>query len=129
MRINLADDNENWRKWGALVRDFILQPETRPCSTDALNALMKVKGIVGNVPGQDRPVNVIDYDDDGIFYLALPSRTMLETKVLTIGPGPYPLPAFYTVAFGGAPEVGLAQDEAESFALRRIGEYTINFCC
>jgi hypothetical protein len=129
MRIDLADDNDNWRKWGALVRDFIVSPETRPGSTADLNTLMKNRGIAGNVAGPDRPVQFVEYADDGVFYLALPSRAMLEQKLPTITAGPFPLPAFYTVAFGGAAEVSLSQDEAESFALRRIGEYTINFCC
>jgi len=129
MRINVTDDNENWRKWGALVVDWILQPGTRPASTSAMNAQMQDKGIDGNVPGEDRPVNFVDYDDAEIFYLALPSRAMLEKKLPTVQAGPYPLPAFYTVAFGGAPEANLSKEECDAFAYRRIGEYVVNFCC
>jgi hypothetical protein len=128
MRVELADDNDNWRKWGALVRDWITGKAERPASTGELNELMARKGITGQVPGPDRPVQMVDYPDDGIFYIPLPSARMLAEKMETVKAGNYPLPAFYAVAFGGANEAGLAQEEADAFALRRIGEYTINMC-
>jgi hypothetical protein len=129
MRVNLTDDNENWRKWGALVVDWIKNPGNRPANTDAINQQMTDKGIAGNVPGENRPVAFVDYDDQGVFYIALPSKAMLKSKLPTIQPGPYPLPAFYTVAFGGATEASLSTGECDAFAYRRIGEYVINFCC
>jgi hypothetical protein len=44
------------------------------------------------------------------------------------GTAPYPLPAFYSVCFGGAAEVALSLQELLDMEARRIGEYVINEC-
>jgi hypothetical protein len=44
-------------------------------------------------------------------------------------PRPYPLPQFYDAIYSKAPSKRLPWPEALNFALRRIGEYTINECC
>jgi hypothetical protein len=91
---------------------------------------MQNNGITGDVPGDDRPVEFIDYPDGGNLYIPLPSKRMLAEKIAaTVHAGPYPLPMFYAVAFGGAAKANLTEDESLAFALRRIGEYTINQCC
>jgi hypothetical protein len=130
MRINIDDDNENWRKWGELVKSWVDQPNTRPADTPELAAQMAQNGINGDIPGPGRPVDFVDYGDDGPLMISLPSQQMLKEKLDPLSYGPYPLlPGFYAVAFGGAAKATLTAQETFAFALRRIGEYTINECC
>ena len=129
MRVIIADDDENWRKWGELVVSWINNPLTRPATTSALKTIMRQKTIAGDVPGADRAIEFVDYADNGPLYLALPSVAMLAAKLATVTFGPYPLPGFYTIAFGGATKVNLTPAVSLAFALRRIGEYVVNECC
>ena len=135
MRVNISDDNENWCKWGQLVLDWITGSETRPTSTSELNALLKTKGINGVVPGPDRPLLIRDYSDD-IVYIYLPSEKMLGDKLATTHSDPastiqepYPLPLFYNAAYEAPVRAIMSPEERRKFALRRIGEYTVNECC
>jgi hypothetical protein len=133
MRVQIDDDNDNWRKWGELVESWINDPTKKPGTTDALKAQMAASGVQGTVPGAPRPVTINFYPDDpnnDPLVIWLPSQGMLAAKLGTIPPaGPYPLPKFYDVAYGGAARANLTADQCEAFALQRVGEYTINECC
>jgi hypothetical protein len=133
MRIQIVDDNDNWRKWGELVEIWVRDPAKQPATTDDLKMQMSANGVVGTVPGASRPVRFIPYPDDPIsdpLTIALPTEAMLDAKLATIPPtGTYPLPKFYDVAYGGTSRAILTADQRETFALQRIGEYTINECC
>ncbi len=87
------------------------------------------------VPGPDRPLLIKDYSDD-IVYIYLPSKKMLDAKLETTHSGPsatsqepYPLPLFYNTAYEAPVRAIMSPEERRKFALRRIGEYTVNECC
>jgi len=54
---------------------------------------------------------------------------MRDEKLQTVTSGPYPLPLFYDTAYAGAARANLSAQESRDFAIRRIGEYTVNECC
>jgi hypothetical protein len=135
MLVNIADDADNWRKWGDLVRSWIFDPHTRPDDTAAMQTQINNNQIDGHVPGPVRKVKFIDYDD-GKLYFPLPSETMVlndEADLHAIaqrqqGQRQYPLPTFYAAAFGLASKVDLNDAEMLAFGRRRLGEYTIQEC-
>jgi len=132
MRVVITDTNENWAKWGGLIMTWVRHPAKRPNTTTDMLAQMKAEGIDGQVPGPARQVQFIGYDEGGNntpLTIALPNEAMLEAKLSTIHAGVYPIPAFYDLVYGGAKRVSFTDDQKNAFALRRIGEYTINECC
>jgi hypothetical protein len=141
-RIAITDDNENWLKWGRLVREWINDPQKRPTNVGQLRDQWNQHGIsatVDDAPGSTpgtRKVEIEEYSDDPRepVEIYIPSRAMLAAKLEFIGrqPGPYPyslMPLFYNTAFAEARRADLSVAEKEAFALRRIGEYTVNECC
>ena len=57
-------------------------------------------------------------------------QPFIQLAVATVRPGPYNvMPLFYDIAYGGASRVPLSAQEAHNFAIRRIGEYSVNECC
>jgi hypothetical protein len=135
MQVDIQDDAANWLRWGELVRSWVFDRNTRPATTADMQIQMNDHHVVGQVPGPSRPVKFIDYDDDKL-YFPLPSTTMVlndESELHVIagraqGQRHYPLPTFYAIAFGGAPEVDLSDTEMLAFGRRRLGEYTIQEC-
>ena len=132
MRINILDDNENWLKWGILLQTWIDDAAGRPTSVGELRGQLAKNGISATVAGPDeRTVNIQSYHDaEDELVIMIPSKAMRDAKLATVMPGPYNvMPLFYDIAFGGAPRVPLSAQEARNFAIRRIGEYSVNECC
>lgn len=132
MRIDIYDDNDNWRNWGALVVAWIEGQIPRPTKLGVLRDQLKANSVTATITGSDdRDVNILSYPDDPALPLVLmiPTSAMRVAKMATVAPGPYPLPLFYDIAYGGAARAPLSPQEAQAFALRRIGEYTVNECC
>jgi hypothetical protein len=132
MRVQLRDDNQNWLNWGDLVQIWIDDPKTRPGNVGDLRAKLAEKKIDGTVAGADhRTVQIVSYADYGdALVLAVPGPEMRDHKLSTVQPGTYGnMPLFYDIAYAGAPRANLSAQEAHDFAIRRIGEYTVNECC
>ena len=135
MRINIYDDNDNWLRWGQLVDEWIHNPPAiRPKTVGDLRALLDSRGITATIDGPDsREIHFYDFSDDASLPLPLylPNAATHEHKhsLVPPAPGPYNLPLFYDIAFGGAKRAYLSQQEIEDFSLRRVGEYTVNECC
>jgi hypothetical protein len=73
----------------------------------------------------------ITLDDDGN---PLPNGPDNDTHIhehnpFPYNPHPYPLPLFYDLAYPSPPTTRMGFWEAYRFAMRRIGEYTVNECC
>jgi hypothetical protein len=126
MQITIADDNENWHKWGALVLDWVEGRMPRPRTTSELSDMIALRGIVGHVNGPVRPVVFFERSVDGPVDIVLPSSQELQAALGATSAGPFPLPGFYDVAYGGALRAFLSSDEAEAFAIRRAGESAID---
>lgn len=131
MRIEIKDDNENWLNWGKLVNLWIDQPEKRPTKVKGLREQLDAHDVCANVEGNDdRNVVIQSYvGSDDPLLMMLPNKKMRDDRLATVKPGPYQLPLFYDICFGGAKRVPLSQQEANDFAFRRIGEYSVNECC
>lgn len=132
MRINIQDDNENWLKWGNLLQTWVDSASARPTSVGELRQQLTKNGIWATVAGPDEKAVAIQAypDSDEELVIMIPSKAMRDAKLATVRPGPYKvMPLFYDIAFGGAPRVNLSEQEAHNFALRRIGEYSVNECC
>jgi hypothetical protein len=132
MRINIIDDNENWLKWGNLLQTWIDSEGGRPTSVGALRGQLAKYGIDATVAGPDEKAVVIQaYPDSGNeLVIMIPTAAMRDAKLATVRPGPYNvMPLFYDIAYGGAPRAPLSAQEAHNFAIRRIGEYSVNECC
>jgi len=145
MQINFPSDNENWKKWGALVKSWVDDPLKRPYDTSQLLTQMHAAGIdetqvtiTGVTPdGPPRSIQFVPYSDTGYLYIPLPTKAMVDAAEARLhaiaqkAPGQrhYPLPEFYAVAFGPtATVVEMSENELMDFRLRRLGEYTINEC-
>lgn len=131
MRIHIQDDNQNWLNWGNLVNSWINGAST-PTTVLELKTLLRVNNVIATVEGaDDRKVSVRSYDDDPTqaLVIAIPTSAMRNAKMSTVTSGPYPLPLFYNIAYAGASRANLSAQESHDFAIRRIGEYTVNECC
>jgi hypothetical protein len=133
MRVKIYDDNQNWLNWGNLVQKWVDSPTSRPNTVGELRGQLTDNKVQGEVAGDDkRLVSIQSYTDDpkGPLYIMVPSVDARNAKLSTVGPGPYVnMPLFYNIAYAGAPRANLSQQEALNFAIRRIGEYTVNECC
>jgi hypothetical protein len=131
MRIDLQDDNQNWLNWGNLVNSWI-DGASRPTTVRELKTQLTANNVIATVAGaDDRVVEVESYYDDPTHALVIviPTSAMREAKLGRVHPGPYPLPLFYDTAYAGAARANLSAQESHDFAMRRIGEYTVNECC
>ena len=132
MRIDILDDNENWLKWGNLLQTWIDSAAERPTSVGELRSQLEKNSIRATVAGPDEKTVTIQsyHDSDDELVIMIPSRAMRDAKLATVRPGPYTvMPLFYDIAYGGAPRVNLSAQEAHNFAIKRIGEYSVNECC
>jgi hypothetical protein len=133
MRVKIYDDNQNWLNWGNLIQTWIDDPTKRPKTVGQLRGQLADNAIQGEVAGKDtRLVTIQSYTDDPdeTLLIMVPSADARNAKLSTVGPGPYVnMPLFYAIAFGGAAKASLSQQEAVNFAIRRIGEYSVNECC
>ena len=134
MRVKIDDDNQNWLNWGNLVQKWIDDPTTRPNTVGQLRGQLVDNDIHGKVLGDDtRLVSIQSYNDDPdeTLQIMVPSATARNEKLSTVVPGPYTqnMPLFYDIAYAGAARANLSQEEAINFAIRRIGEYSVNECC
>jgi hypothetical protein len=131
MRIQIQDDNQNWLNWGTLVRSWI-EGGARPTTVAQLKQQLTANHVNAVVAGANtRAVVIQDYLDGpgDPLVIMIPTSTMLAEKLGTVTQGPYPLPLFYDLAYAGAPRANLSRQQSLDFALRRIGEYTVNECC
>lgn len=135
--ITITDDNANWRRWGALVLDWVATPASQPTTVTQLRAAMAAAGVAGNVVGAGtRGVTCVNYTDAGSIIIPLPTPAMMiadETLLDGIATAPvgqrrYPLPTFYSVLFGGNPRVDLTAAQLRTMGRQRLGEYVINEC-
>jgi hypothetical protein len=136
-RIAIHSGNANWLRWGQLVQGWINDPKSNPHPTtvkelkdqlDAANVRATVEG------GPNRAVRIYQYPDgpNSPLWIPIPSAKMLAEKMKLAKAGPYPtklMPAFYGLADGHAKRGRLTKQHAQDFALRRVGEYTVNECC
>jgi hypothetical protein len=133
MRIQIKDDNQNWLYWGNLVQAWIDNPRTRPTTVGELRTQLSANSIDATVAGtDDRIVTIQDYPDDpkDPLVILIPTAAMRNAKMATVEPGPYAnMPLFYDIAYAGAARANLSVQEARDFAVRRIGEYSVNECC
>jgi len=133
MRIDIQNDNQNWLNWGNLVQIWIDDAAARPINVGQLKDQLSRNSVVATVEGEDtRGVLVQSYgvSPNVPLLLMIPTPAMRDAKLGTVGAGPYHnLPLFYDIAYAGAPRAHLSEQEARDFALRRIGEYTVNECC
>lgn len=131
MRIEIANDNQNWLNWGKLIQLWIDDPASRPDTVQKLNTQLSEHRVVAKVEGKDdRRVTIQEYaGPEDPLRIMLPTRAMCDEMLLKVVPGLYPLPLFYDIAFGGAARANLSASEANDFAVRRVGEYSINECC
>jgi len=133
LRIDIQNDNQNWLYWGNLVQTWIDDVKSRPTTVGDLRDQLSKNGIVAIVDGtDDRRVSIQSYDDypGNPLVLLIPTAAMRQAKLGTVQPGPYNvMPLFYDIAYAGAPRASLSPQEAHDFAIRRIGEYTVNECC
>jgi hypothetical protein len=131
MRIHIQDDNQNWLNWGNLVNKWIDGAPT-PTTVLELKSQLTANNVAVTVQGAgDRVVSVQSYADDPAqaLVIVIPTAAMRDAKMYTVTSGSYPLPLFYNTAYGGAPRANLSAQESHDFAIRRIGEYTVNECC
>jgi len=133
MRIDIQNDNQNWLSWGNLVQIWIDDAKSRPTTVGELKDQLSKNDVVATVDGaDDRPVSIQSYQDypgDPLVML-IPTGAMRDAKLATVQPGPYNvMPLFYDIAYAGAPRASLSPQQARDFAIRRIGEYTVNECC
>lgn len=135
MRIEITDDNGNYLRWGQLVVSWINDSSKWPQNVGDLRKQMAGAKVDGTVQGPDsRPVTIQQYPDNpqDALMLVLPTADMLQARMGKVTAGPYPreiMPSFMDIAYGAEPRVPLSQPEATDFAIRRVGEYTINECC
>jgi hypothetical protein len=130
MRIDVGNDNQNWLNWGKLVHAWIHNTSPRPTTVGELRAQLKEHQVVATVQGDDsRRVTIMRYTSPGDpLMLVLPTPQMCDDRLKNVKEGQYPLPLFYDLAFGGATRANLSRSQADDFALRRIGEYSVNEC-
>jgi hypothetical protein len=133
MRIDIQNDNQNWLNWGNLVQNWIDDVKSRPTTVQELNDQLLKNSVFARVDGaNDRPVSIQSYSDypGAPLMLLIPTAAMRDAKLGTVQPGPYNvMPLFYDIAYAGATRANLSAQEARNFAIRRIGEYTVNECC
>lgn len=128
------DTDANWLAWGQLVLSWVppAAAAQRPTNVLQLKQAMAAAGVQGNVVGNNtRAVNVTPYDGTGPIIIPIPTPPMVAADVAlltTMAPCPYPLPSFYSTAFGGSPQPILNLNQLKAIATRRLGEYVINEC-
>ena len=133
-RIIITDDNQNWLNWGKLVRAWIKNTETRPTTVADLQGQLGRYEVNATIDPAAKSVVIRPYPDGYNYTLEIdiPTEEMFDAKFNLVKPGPYPrelMPTFYDIAYAGAPRANLSLQQAQDFALRRVGEYTVNECC
>lgn len=135
--IEITDNNANWLAWGNLVLAWVNGTQATPQTVSDLRTQMTAANVQGQVQGNpNRGVTFVVYPANGAIVIPLPNPGMVQSdnqflRQLTHNgtqPAPYPLPAFYSVCFGGAPRAALSLQELLNMEARRIGEYVINEC-
>jgi hypothetical protein len=124
----------DFEKWGNLLKTWATgenklrdgKSYDLPKTPHALKEQLTRAGIDGQVPDSVQFIQFITPDSKTLV-IVLPTREAILEAEAKLGLGqPYPLPAFYKEAFGGAnvsPSLNW-----EKFHAQRIGEYTINVC-
>jgi hypothetical protein len=135
--VTIVDNNANWLAWGNLVLAWVNGTQGTPQTVSDLRAQMAAANVQGQVQGSpQRGVTFVVYPVNGAIVIPLPNPGMVQSdnqllRQLTHNgaqPAPYPLPAFYSVCFGGAAPAALGLQEMLDMEARRIGEYVINEC-
>jgi hypothetical protein len=135
--VHIVDNNANWLAWGNLVLAWVNNTQPTPNTVADLRTQMQNANVQGQVQGNpNRGVTFVMYPVNGAIVIPLPNPGMVQSdnqflRQLAHGGGgqaPYPLPAFYSVCFGGTAPAALSLQELLDMEARRIGEYVINEC-
>jgi hypothetical protein len=133
--VNIVDNNANWLAWGNLVLNWVNGTQATPQTVSELRAQMAAANVQAQVQGNpNRGVTFVVYPVNGAIVIPLPNAGMVQQdnqylrQLAHGGTAPYPLPAFYSVCFGGTAPAALALQELLDMEARRIGEYVINEC-
>jgi hypothetical protein len=124
MKVDFDDTVENWRLWGELVEFWSANLHPKPDNVANLVNQMVAHGISGaNVYGPpDREVRFYSVTDNDPLTFMLPTRQDLGLARSAVRSGmPYPLPAFYDLAYNGTRQA-LGDDQLNLFAACRLGE-------
>jgi hypothetical protein len=133
-KVVIADNLNNWLKWGRLVESWALGTKPLPASVDDFKAQVKHAGIDMVVPDCLQQIAVARHDEN-VLTLSLPNvaaieasrRCMEDTARRPSGYRHYPLPDYYALAFKNAPVTEFSEGELINFNTRRVGEYAIGF--
>jgi hypothetical protein len=123
-RIEITD----FEKWGNLVKAWAKSQTTPPKTPKELKDQMARAGVDGRISDEITSIQFIVPDDKTLVILLPPGKAIDDAEVRLGGSGdgaPYPLPAFYKVAFGGS---DAKPAHWKTFNAQRLGEYTINNC-
>ena len=133
-KVVIADNLNNWLKWGKLVESWALGTTPLPASVDDFKAQVTQAGIDMVIPDSLQQIAIARHDEN-VLVLSLPSvaaieasrRCMEDTARRPLGYRNYPLPDYYALAFENAPITEFSEDELINFNTRRVGEYAIGF--
>jgi len=121
--IEIAD----FEKWGNLLKEWA-RGKTPPRTPQELKDQMASAGVAGRVSDEVKSVQFIVPDDKTLVILLPAPKAIDAAEAQMARPPagvPYPLPAFYKEAFGGA---DANPKDWKTFNAQRLGEYTINSC-
>jgi hypothetical protein len=133
-RIVILDTDQNWLNWGRLVEAWI-NGATYPTTVGQLRQQLSQYNVAAAIEGPDsRQVSIRQYAGAPNYplYIYIPDQQMLAAKFGLATPGRYPralMPSFYDLAYEDPVRRELSPQEAQEFAIRRVGEYTVNECC
>jgi hypothetical protein len=133
-KVVIADNLNNWLKWGKLVESWAVGTTPLPASVDDFKAQVKRAGVDMVIPDGLQQIAIARHDEN-VLTLSLPSmaaieasrRCMEDTARRPLGHRHYPLPDYYALAFENAPITEFSEGELINFYTRRVGEYAIGF--
>jgi hypothetical protein len=124
----------DFERWGNLLKTWATgqnrlgdgKTYDLPKTPQELKEQLAHAGIEGHVPNAVQFIQFITPDSKTVV-IVLPTSEAIVQAEAALGSGrPYPLPAFYKEAFGGANV--MPSLDWKKFHAQRIGEYTINIC-
>jgi len=131
---NVCEITCGYEAMGKLIRDWAKKPTSRPKTIDELKAILDAHNIIHEIDSGITELNIYDYPDPSTtLAIRVPSESQLrDLEDLEVDPeiesksDPYPLPDFYSEAFGGSPCKVMKGDK--KFRDQRIGEYVMQKC-
>lgn len=116
-------DVANYVAWGNLIKDWAKGNKPAPVDIKDLMKQCLDAGVGLSVPDYIRKLCVIRQADD-TFILRLPPKKKIEESEAALQQGGlYPIPAFYTEAYGI--QLKIKDTEMLNFHAKRIGDYII----